>query len=186
MSDIIVEKMCKEEEFIMKKRRAFLQRLAPVADEKHYLLSGGKERLDLGYETEEVDENDVQGSLRTLYEKNFEKDSRLSYTTVGIHRDDLKIVAGGIDVRKFGSQGQQRTAALSMKLAEVQLFHDASGEYPVLILDDVMSELDEQRQRALFASLSGIQTIVTCTSFDRDIAPGATVYEIKNRMIKKL
>ncbi len=186
MSDIIVEKMCKEQEFIINKRRAFLQKLAPVADKKHYLLSGGKERLELEYETEEIDDNDVQGSLRALYEKNFEKDSRLSYTTVGIHRDDLKIVAGGIDVRKFGSQGQQRTAALSLKLAEVDLFYTASGEYPVLILDDVMSELDEQRQRALFASLAGIQTIVTCTSFDRDIAPGATVYEIKNRMIKKL
>ena len=186
MSDIIVEKMCAEEEFIIKKRKAFLEKLAPVADEKHRLLSGGKEGLELTYEGENVNENDIAGSLKKLYEENFEKDSRLSYTTVGVHRDDVKIVAGGIDIRKFGSQGQQRTAAISLKLAEAKLFYLSSGEYPVLILDDVMGELDEERQKALFDSLNGIQTIVTCTSFDKNIAPGATIYEIKNRKIQRL
>lgn len=186
MSDIIVEKMCRDEEFIMNKRKAFLERLAPVAADRHKMLSGGKEDLILSYETEDVDENDIVGSLKKKYEESFEKDSRLSYTTVGIHRDDIKIVAGGIDVRKYGSQGQQRTAALSLKIAETELFYKTSGEYPVLILDDVMGELDEERQKALFESLKGIQTIVTCTSFDKAIAPDATVYEIKNRTIKKL
>ena len=186
MSDIIVEKMCREQEFLIGRRKAFLKRLAPVADSRHRSLSGGKESLELSYETEEIDENDVPGSLWQLYEKNFEKDSRLSYTTVGIHRDDIKIVVGGIDIRKYGSQGQQRTAALSLKLAEAQLFYQTSGEYPVLILDDVMSELDEDRQRALFADLNGIQTIVTCTSFDKSIAPEAMVYEIKDRKIRQL
>ncbi len=186
MSDIIVEKMCREQVFIMQKRRDFLDRLAPVADERHMLLTSGKEHLTLQYETEEVDEKDVEGSLRRLYDESFEKDSRLAYTTVGIHRDDIRITAGDIDVRKYGSQGQQRTSALSLKLAEVQLFYQTSGEYPVLLMDDVLSELDDERQKALFAHLDGIQTIVTCTSFDKAIAPKATIYEIKDRKIKKL
>ena len=186
MSDIIVEKMCREQVYIIQRRKSFLEKIAPLADEMHMVLSGGKEHLQLTFEGEEVDDEKLYESLRDLYEKNFEKDSKLAYTTVGIHRDDLKIVVGGIDIRKFGSQGQQRTAALSLKLAETKLFKESSGEYPVLILDDVMSELDDKRQRALFSLLDGIQTIVTCTSFDKSIAPNADVYEIKNRKIQKL
>ncbi len=186
MSDIIVEKMCREQEYIIKKRKDFLSRLAPVADERHLILSGGKERLELTYESEEIDEKNIPESLKELYDKSFEKDKHLTYTTVGVHRDDLKIVAGGIDIRKYGSQGQQRTAALSLKLAETELFYRASGEYPVLILDDVMGELDETRQKALFAHLDGIQSIVTCTSFEKEVASSATIYEINDRKITRL
>lgn len=177
MSDIIVAKMAETQEYIMKKRAEFVSSLTPLADARHRRITCGKEGLKLDYETEEVDFSDLKGSLKSLYEKNFEKDSRLEYTTVGIHRDDLKIIAGGIDVRKFGSQGQQRTSVLSLKLAEADSFAETEKEYPVLILDDVASELDKDRQKALFESLDGLQTLVTATGIADDFAKGK-IYEI--------
>ncbi len=186
MSDLIIDKMCVEQEYIIRKRKSFLERLAPVAKSCHSHLTGAQEDLTIAYETEEINFDDIRESLKALYEKSFEKDKKLAYTTVGIHRDDLKIATNGIDIRKFGSQGQQRTAAISLKLAEVKLFYETSGEYPVLLMDDVLSELDDNRQIALFDALDGIQTIVTCTSFEKKIAPNATIYEIKDRKIKKL
>lgn len=185
MSDIIVAKMVDAETYIVGKRREFVKSLAPIANERHRMITGGKEELDVEYETEDIDFGDVRGSLIKLYQESFDKDSRLEYTTVGIHRDDLKIIAGGIDVRKYGSQGQQRTSVLSLKLAEVDSFYQAVGEYPILILDDVASELDADRQKALFAGLDGVQTIVTATELSPDFGSPA-VYEIKDRNVTKI
>ena len=81
----------------------------------------------------------------------------------GPHRDDMTFKINDIDVREFGSQGQQRTAALSLKLAEIKLVKNKIGDTPVLLLDDVLSELDEDRQKRLLSCLDGIQTIITCT-----------------------
>jgi len=184
MSGIITVKMAEAQEYIIKKRREFIEQISPLADKRHRKITGGKEGLILSYETETLDTDDVKKSLLDLYEKNFEKDCRLEYTTVGVHRDDLKIVAGGIDVRKFGSQGQQRTTALSLKLAETDSFYLATGEYPLLILDDVASELDGERQRALFDHLDGIQTIVTSTYVSDDFI-NASIYDIKNNTVTK-
>lgn len=184
MSDIIVDKMIDAQRFIMERRREFIEALSPLADRRHRIITKGVEGLELTYETEDADFSDVGASLKRLYEESFEKDSRLEYTTVGVHRDDLKICAGGIDVRKFGSQGQQRTSTLSLKLAEADAFKLISGEYPVLILDDVASELDEDRQRALFDGLEGIQTIVTATGASELFGEG-TVFEVKDRQITK-
>lgn len=186
MNDVLIAKMCEEQEYVYKKRKAFLAALAPVADAKHTLLTQGKERLELSYETEEVDDAHVRESLAELYRQSYEKDCRLEYTTVGVHRDDVKITASGVDVRKFGSQGQQRTAVLSMKLAEVEMFRQASGEYPVLLMDDVLSELDEDRRRALFSGLNGIQTFVTCTDFGEEIGEKKTVYNVGEGKVTKL
>ena len=90
-------------------------------------------------------------------------DIRRGTTSVGPHRDDLTLTLSGMDVRVYGSQGQQRTTALSLKLAELDIMRREIGEWPVLMLDDVMSELDPRRRRQLLGRLKGIQTIVTCT-----------------------
>ena len=95
-----------------------------------------------------------------------EKDIETGYTTVGPHRDDLKIKINGIDVRAFGSQGQQRTASIALKLAEAEIFREKFGEYPVLILDDAMSELDKKRRTRLIDYVKKMQTIITCTEPD--------------------
>ena len=166
MNSILIDKMCRAQEYIALKRKDFIGKLAPVAAEKHSVLTGGKEELKLTYETEETEEGNYYESLKSIYEKNYEKDTRLEYTTVGIHRDEIKITADETDVRKYGSQGQQRTAVLSMKLAETEMFRNESGEYPVLLLDDVLSELDAERRNALFKELEKMQSFVTCTDFD--------------------
>lgn len=95
-----------------------------------------------------------------------EKDVRLKQTTVGPHRDDFSFMVGDIDIRRFGSQGQQRTAALSLKLSEIELVKKLTKDNPVLLLDDVLSELDSNRQNYLLSTIGDIQTIITCTGLD--------------------
>lgn len=177
MSDIIVEKMAERQEYIVQKRAEFVRRIAPLAAERHRKITDGKEDLTLEYQTEDLDFSDIKGSFIRLYRENFEKDRRLEYTGVGIHRDDLKITAGGIDVRKYGSQGQQRTAVLSLKLAEVDGVYATTGEYPVVILDDVASELDRDRMKKLFENLEGVQVLVTATAYEEDFGK-ATIFDV--------
>ena len=98
---------------------------------------------------------------------NYDRDVRLGFTTTGPHRDDLDFIINGQDAKNYASQGQTRTAALSVKLAEMEIFRELSGEYPVLILDDVMSELDLPRRKKLVARAQGMQTILTCTHAER-------------------
>ena len=97
---------------------------------------------------------------------NLEKDIRFKSTSTGPHRDDIKINIKDIDVKKFGSQGQQRTAALSLKLAEIEIIKEYTGDTPILLLDDVLSELDMNRQKYLLENLGDTQTIITCTGLD--------------------
>ena len=97
---------------------------------------------------------------------NRERDMRLKTTATGPHRDDISFVVNGVDIRKFGSQGQQRTAALSLKLSEIELVKRLIGDTPVLLLDDVLSELDSNRQNYLLNSIGDIQTIITCTGLE--------------------
>ena len=96
----------------------------------------------------------------------------MGFTTIGPHRDDIKFTLNGEDARIFGSQGQQRTVALSLKLAETELFFSRFGEYPVLILDDVLSELDASRQKKLLSAVEHIQTIFTATELPRGVFSG--------------
>ena len=97
---------------------------------------------------------------------NQDKDIRLKQTTTGPHRDDFSFVVNGVDIRKYGSQGQQRTAALSLKLSEIELVKKISKDTPVLLLDDVLSELDKHRQNYLLDSIHDIQTLITCTGVE--------------------
>ena len=97
---------------------------------------------------------------------NRERDMRMRLTSAGPHRDDLCVMANGIDIRKYGSQGQQRTSALSLKLSEIYIVKRKIKDTPVLLLDDVLSELDSSRQNYLLDSISDIQTLITCTGLD--------------------
>lgn len=152
---------------VMRMRMDFTRRLASVAEALHSRISGGRERLQVSYEAS-VDASEYGGNLRgaleeVLYASAYE-DIRRGYTTVGPHRDDLSVTFGGESVRTYGSQGQQRTAALSLKLSELQLLKEEKGEAPILLLDDVLSELDDPRQRALVEAMEGCQCFLTCTS----------------------
>ena len=106
----------------------------------------------------------------------------MQYTTQGLHKDDLALTVNGIDIRSYGSQGQQRTAALAMKLAELEIFHEILDEYPVLILDDVLSELDPVRQAILLERAHGVQTLITCTTAVERIQ-GAHTLTVKDGVV---
>ena len=122
--------------------------------------------------------------LISEYASRVEKDIILGYTTVGPHRNDIKIKVDGEDVRVYGSQGQQRTVALSLKLAEVEVFHEAFNEYPVLILDDALSELDIKRRNRLIDLISGFQTIITLTEIPEELkGVNAKIFKIEQGKI---
>ena len=164
--------LAKEGANIIKKRYEFVDNLKIAAKEAHSKLTGNKEDLEIAYESL-VDNIDIKSIEDAIYNKlleNADKDISLRYTSIGPHRDDIAIVSNGIDIRNFGSQGQQRTCALSLKLAEITLFENEIKEKPILLLDDVLSELDEFRRNKLMELSSELQTMITCTDFDMDIA----------------
>ncbi len=151
---------------IIEHRRAFLSKLDAVAGEIHRDITDGREKLRLRYEaslgSDETGAGLARDFLRALTAAR-DLDLRRQTTTVGPHRDDLALILDGVDARVYGSQGQQRTCALSLKLSELSVMREQTGEWPILMLDDVMSELDPGRRRQLFARLSGVQTLVTTT-----------------------
>ncbi len=164
---------------IVKFRLDFINLLKKFAFDAQNYLTNNKENLELEYTgVKGESEAEIKQTLLDNLNKSVEKDFDLGYTTVGPHRDDIKIVVNNIDIRHFGSQGQQRTCALSLKLAELEIFNSIIGEYPVLLLDDVLSELDLNRQNRLLNKVKNIQTIITCTEFDFDISH--TSYKIEN------
>lgn len=142
-------------------RKEFVDQLNEIIRDIHHSLSGKKEVLAIKYEPS-VWPEEFAGALR----KNREQDIRQKTTLAGPHRDDISFFVNGIDIRKFGSQGQQRTAALSLKLSEIQLVKRLVRDYPILLLDDVLSELDGDRQNHLLSSIHHIQTMITCTGLD--------------------
>lgn len=146
---------------IIKKRKKFIDELNEIIGDIHYKISGGKENLILKYEPN-IDDIFFEDELN----KAKQKDMKLCQTTVGPHRDDMLFSIGDIDIRKYGSQGQQRTSALSLKLSEISLVKKSINNTPVLLLDDVLSELDSNRQNYLLNSISDIQTIITCTGLE--------------------
>lgn len=146
---------------IIERRKKFTDQLNEIIYEIHKKLSGGKEELKIVYEPDVMQEE-----FEEKCKKNQERDIRLKQTTTGPHRDDFSFIVGNIDIRKFGSQGQQRTAALSLKLSEIELVKKISKDTPLLLLDDVLSELDNSRQNYLLNSIGNIQTIITCTGLD--------------------
>ena len=165
---------------IIKARNEFLKELSPVAEEKHALLTEGKEKLSMKTESGYYGtEEEIAYAMYEDLKLGIDRDMRLGYTSIGPHRDDIKFTLNGDDVRVYGSQGQQRTVALSLKLAETESFYKRFGEYPILILDDVLSELDKKRQKKLVGAVEHLQTIFTATGLDRSIFKGKTF----NRLI---
>lgn len=159
---------------VIERREAFVKQLNEIIYDIHKNLSGGKEELFIQYEPD-VTVSDFENKLAA----NQERDIRFKLTSVGPHRDDFSFLVKrkspsleegkGLDIRKYGSQGQQRTAALSLKLSEIELVKKITNDIPVLLLDDVLSELDSNRQNYLLNSIGDIQTIITCTGLDEFI-----------------
>ena len=149
---------------IIERRDMFVRQLNDIINTIHQKLSGEKNELVIEY-VPNVTKDDYENKMMLVREK----DVRYKLTSVGPHRDDFIFMIDGVDVKKFGSQGQQRTVALSLKLSEIELVKNLTGNPPILLLDDVLSELDSNRQNYLLNSIGDIQTIITCTGLDEFI-----------------
>lgn len=146
---------------IIKERKNFIDMMNDIIGDIHSRLTSGKEKLEIVYDAN-VTEEEFEKSLQDK----MDIDLRYASTQVGPHRDDISFLINGIDARKYGSQGQQRTVALSLKMAEIKLVKKIINDNPVLLLDDVMSELDTDRRNSLIEEIRDIQTIITCTGYD--------------------
>ncbi|MCH1981580.1 DNA replication/repair protein RecF [Ruminococcus sp. OA3] len=150
---------------IIKSRRRFIEELNDTIIDIHKNLTGEKEILNLIYEP-----NTEEDVFSAELKKSRDKDFKFRQTSVGPHRDDLGVKINDIDIRKYGSQGQQRTAALSLKLSEIYLVKKIIRDTPILLLDDVLSELDSSRQNYLLKNIHNIQTLITCTGLDEFVS----------------
>lgn len=169
--------------FIILQRLELINKLKVYAHDALKFLTNNKEELVLEYSgIVSESEEKLKDILIKEYNKTLEKDIHLGYTTVGPHRDDFKIIVNNIDIRHFGSQGQQRTCALALKLAELEVFNENLGEYPVLLLDDVLSELDTERQTKLLEKIKDVQTIITGTDFKFNIPH--KLFVVNNGMVE--
>ena len=146
---------------IIERRKKFIEQVNEIISIVHKKITGGREKIKLLYEP-----SIGIYALEQALKKSRERDIRMRSTSVGPHRDDICFLNEDIDIRKFGSQGQQRTVALSLKLSEIELVKRATKDKPILLLDDVLSELDKHRQNYLLDSINDIQTLITCTGVD--------------------
>ncbi len=179
---------------IARARLQYIRRIGPVAEAIHSRMTGDRERMEIKYVSAWFDENtpddrltdSLHDQLMDRLTRDIEMDIRRGCTLSGAHRDDLKITVNGRDLRYYGSRGQKRTAIVSLKLAEIRIFHDAMNDYPVLLLDDIASEFDDERQKELIRAVpENIQVIISHTgrftkSFDRmiryfDVSDGCAV-----------
>ena len=146
---------------VIEERKVFISRLNEIMREIHGRLSGSREEILVTY-----DANVRAEEFEEVLKRNRDRDLKFKVSLIGPHRDDICFQIKNVDIRKFGSQGQQRTAALSLKLSEIELVKQELGDTPILLLDDVLSELDSHRQGYLLDSIHDIQTLITCTGLD--------------------
>lgn len=177
---------------IIQERNRFIEKLNKISKEISCRITNGKEALELSYEANieyKEDYEEQKEHLKKTLSKNLKNDILRRSTSVGPHKDDLKICAEGIDIRHFGSQGQQRTAALSLKLAEIRLIKEETRVSPILLLDDVLSELDGERQNFLINSLEEVQLFITTTELSEEVKkqlPEGDIFFVENGHVKKL
>ena len=173
------EQLARAGDVIIAHRRNYIARLSEEAQRNHAAISGG-ETLTIRYQSQFEEATNVAEAFYERLQASRSEDLRRMTTTVGAHRDDLRVDIGGKEARIFASQGQQRTIVLALKLAEIAAIEKERGETPVLMLDDVMSELDPRRREMLVERLCGVQTLVTCTDLsDLAGARAGAIYEVR-------
>jgi recF protein len=177
---------------VILERKRFIEKLNKISREISKSITNGKEAMELFYEANvkcrDTIEEQKESFLKTL-NKNLKNDIFRRSTTAGPHKDDLRICVEGIDIRHFGSQGQQRTAALSLKLAEIKLIKEETGFNPILLLDDVLSELDAERQNYLINSLDEVQLFITTTEIGEEVKkklPDGITFYVENGNVKRM
>lgn len=175
---------------IIKRRKDFIKKINLYSKKIHSGITGQMENLEIKYLPDIITSGTEEESKKNYRETILgirEKDIKLRTTTKGPHRDDIEFIINGTNMRNFGSQGQQRTCALSLKLAEINIIEERTGENPILILDDVMSELDKRRQEFLIRTLKGSQIFITGTELDKETYkkfPDSTVMKVSSGEVK--
>ncbi|MFM1653477.1 DNA replication/repair protein RecF [Brevibacillus sp. B_LB10_24] len=178
---------------LLKKRFEFIRKLESWARDIHAGITDGKETLSLHYinsspVTDEMEPHTAAQQILAALDQLFEREKLRGSTLIGPHRDDFSLQINGIDVQAYGSQGQQRTTALSLKLAEIELIKEEVGEYPILLLDDVLSELDEHRQTLLLETIQDkVQTFVSTTGVEglkHQVLQHAARYEVQEGKVR--
>jgi DNA replication and repair protein RecF len=184
---------------VILQRQTFVEEINLISRDIHEKITQGKELLEIRYQPSVKPEGnlkgDSEGSLKNLVEKmqqklsdSYKSDVYAGNTGIGPHKDDLLILINGIAARQYGSQGQQRTAALSMKLAEIHLIEKEKGEKPILLLDDVLSELDGDRQKYLIEALSESQLFITAAELNpqlEEALPAGNSYLVTDGKISR-
>lgn len=187
--DILTEQLATEGAEVLYHRYRFVKQLTKWAQEVQTEISNGKEELRISYKTtssvsDKMSKEELLSQLQKDYEKAKEQEIDQGTTTLGPHRDDLVFYVNEKNVQTYGSQGQQRTTALSLKLAEIELMYEMTGEYPILLLDDVLSELDDSRQTHLLNAIQNkVQTFITTTSLDgvqMDLLQNPRIFKVEN------
>lgn len=172
---------------IISMRYDFIQKIDKLSNEIHKSITNGKENLRIEYDPNIKMADELEKTVYEAIKNSYSNDLRLRTTTKGPHRDDIQFYIDNVNVRSFGSQGQQRTTALSLKLAELNIIKEETGESAILLLDDVMSELDSTRQEFLIKTLSDIQLFITTTEITqnlKDAVPKGNIYTIEKGKVK--
>ena len=168
-------------------RLDFIKKIKEPANAVHSRITENKEFLEIKYQGINMPSlSAIRDKIYSSYKTNLKRDFDFGYTTVGPHRDDLEISVNGIDIRSFGSQGQQRLATLSLKVAELSLFEEQTGEKPILLLDDVLSELDATRCKNFLNEIKDYQTILTTTKYSRKLGEEDSLFNVKNAVVTKV
>ena len=168
---------------IIKERINYIGKLNKYAEKIHSDITSGKENIKFKYISTIKDLENIKDNFYALLEKNRAKDCERGITSIGPHRDDFFVYINDIDTKSFGSQGQQRTAVLTMKFASLEIIKEVTGEFPILLLDDVLSELDFSRKKYILSTIGQIQTIITCTGIEdlyEYLDEKAKVFKVKN------
>lgn len=152
--------------YIIMERINYIEKLNEYSDKIHSDITSGKEKIEFKYISSVKNLDEVKESLYFLLVKNRHRDTERGITSIGPHRDDFMVLINDIDTKSYGSQGQQRTAVLTIKFSSLKIIKELTGEYPVLLLDDVLSELDFSRKKYILSTIGDIQTIITCTGIE--------------------
>jgi len=180
------EQLSKYGSYIISERLKYIDDLNKFGSPIHYDISNKKENIQFDYIMSFKRDKNIETSIYSELKVNWEKDFERKTTSIGPHKDDIAIRINGKDTRLYGSQGQQRTSILTIKFASLQIIKDRTGEYPVLLLDDVLSELDLNRQKYVLKSIKNVQTIITVTGiFDLKeyIEDDIKIFSVKNGII---
>lgn len=170
-------------EYIIKARLNYIDSLNKYGIKIHKEITLGKEKIEFKYESSVKDLVNIKDDFYKQLIKNRRKDIERGISTIGPHRDDFTVLINDVDTKSYGSQGQQRTAVLTMKFASLRIIKEINGEYPVLLLDDVLSELDFNRKKYILSTIKDIQTIITCTGIadiNNYLDSTSKVFKVKN------